>query len=59
MAFAANLFRPFHRLHGTAEFAGFGIGLANAARIIERHGGKIWADSKVNEGAEFFFTLSN
>ena len=57
MAFANKLFRPFHRLHGSADFPGSGIGLANVHRIIERHGGQIWARSRPNEGARFYFTL--
>lgn len=59
MAFAANLFRPFHRLHSNNEFAGTGIGLATVQRIIQRHGGLIWAQAKPGQGAQFYFTLSN
>lgn len=57
MAFANKLFRPFHRLHGSSEFAGSGIGLATVQRIIQRHGGAVWAESTPGEGARFFFTL--
>ncbi|MBL8448059.1 MAG: PAS domain S-box protein [Zoogloeaceae bacterium] len=57
MAFANKLFRPFHRLHGSAEFSGSGIGLATVERVIQRHGGRVWAESKPNAGARFYFTL--
>ncbi|THF67594.1 PAS domain S-box protein [Pseudothauera nasutitermitis] len=59
MAFAANLFRPFHRLHSNSEFAGTGIGLATVQRIIQRHGGLIWAQARPREGARFYFTLDS
>jgi light-regulated signal transduction histidine kinase (bacteriophytochrome) len=56
-SFAEKIFLPFQRLHSEEEFEGTGIGLAVVERVIRRHGGKIWAEGKTNEGAAFFFTL--
>jgi signal transduction histidine kinase len=57
MSHGDKLFTPFGRLHTVGEFPGVGIGLATARRIIQRHGGRIWGDGRVGEGAAFYFTL--
>jgi light-regulated signal transduction histidine kinase (bacteriophytochrome) len=57
MARAQRLFGMFERLHRATEYSGHGIGLAIVTRIIERHGGRNWAEAAVGQGATFFFTL--